>query len=68
YSYIWAAVLDADAYQSFRVSGLYNKEISDAFRKNILEKGGSEEAMEMYLKFKGNKPDIKSLLEKRGLH
>ena len=68
YSYIWAAVLDADAYQSFRVSGLYNKEISDAFRKNILEKGGSEEAMEMYLKFKGTKPDIKSLLEKRGLH
>ncbi|MEA4935223.1 MAG: M3 family metallopeptidase [Paludibacter sp.] len=67
YSYTWAEVLDADAYQAFVETGdIYNKEVATAFRKNILEKGDSEEAMTLYLKFRGKQPNPSALLVKRG--
>lgn len=67
YSYTWAEVLDADAYQAFVETGdIYNKEVATAFRKNILEKGDSEEAMKLYLKFRGKEPNPAALLVKRG--
>lgn len=67
-SYTWAAVLDADAYQAFKETGdIYNKEVATAFRKNILEKGDSEEPMKLYRTFRGADPNPDALLIKRGL-
>ena len=68
YSYIWSEVLDKDAFNAFVESGdLFNPELADSFRKNILSKGGTDEAMDMYLAFRGKKPDVDALLEARGL-
>lgn len=68
YSYIWAEVLDADAYQAFKETGdIFNKELAKKFRTCILEKGGSKDAMEMYVDFRGHEPTIDALLENRGL-
>lgn len=67
YSYIWAEVLDADAYELFKQKGIFDKSTAESFRKNILEKGGSEDPMEMYKKFRGAEPSIEPLLKKRGL-
>jgi len=68
YSYIWAEVLDTDAFNSFVVSGdLFNKQIATSFRKNILSKGGTIDAMIMYKNFRGQEPLIEPLLVKRGL-
>lgn len=68
YSYTWAEVLDADAYQSFVETGdIYNKERAESFRRNILEKGDSEEPMNLYRKFRGADPNPDALLKKRGL-
>jgi peptidyl-dipeptidase Dcp len=67
YSYIWAEVLDADAFQSFKEKGLFNKELANSFRKNLLERGCIDDAMAMFVKFKGREPKIDGLLEKRGL-
>ncbi|MCW3805391.1 M3 family metallopeptidase [Plebeiibacterium marinum] len=67
YAYIWAAILDSDAFDSFRKNGIFDKETATKFRKNILEKGGTEDAMEMYTKFKGAQPDENALLKDRGL-
>jgi len=60
-------VLDADAYESFKEKGLFNRELANSFRKNILERGSIEDAMTMYVKFKGREPKIDALLKKRGL-
>lgn len=68
YSYIWSGVLDTDAYQAFKETSLYNSEMADAFRKNILEKGGTKEPMELYTAFRGKEPSIAPLLKKRGLN
>lgn len=69
YSYIWAAVLDADAFQAFKEKGnLFDKELAASFRKNILEKGGSEEAMVLYKRYRGREPKVDALLAKRGLN
>jgi len=69
YSYIWSEVLDADAFAAFVESGdVYNQEIADRYRKYILSKGGTEDAMELYKKFRGKEPSIEPLLEKRGLN
>jgi peptidyl-dipeptidase Dcp len=69
YSYIWAAVLDADAFQAFKEKGnLFDSDIANSFRKNILEKGGSEEAMTLYIKFRGREPKVDALLARRGLN
>jgi peptidyl-dipeptidase Dcp len=67
YSYIWAAILDADAFEAFREHGLFDPETATAFRKNILERGGTEDPMVLYKNFRGADPDIKPLLKRRGL-
>jgi peptidyl-dipeptidase Dcp len=68
YSYTWAEVLDADAFQSFVETGdIYNQERATSFRKNILEKGDSEEPMTLYRMFRGKDPNPDALLKKRGL-
>jgi peptidyl-dipeptidase Dcp len=68
YSYLWAEVLDADAYMAFKETGdIFNRETANRFRKCILEKGGSKDAMQMYIEFRGKEPSIDALLEDRGL-
>ncbi len=68
YSYIWAEVLDSDAFQAFVESGdLFNQEYADKFRKFVLTPGGIDDAMDMYVNFRGKKPGIEPLLENRGL-
>jgi len=67
YSYIWAEVLDQDAFNAFLETSLFDRETATAFRENILEKGGSEDEMELYLKFRGKEPTIEPLLRGRGL-
>jgi len=67
YSYIWSEVLDADAFQMFKEKGLFDPATAASFRKNILEKGGTEDALEMYKRFRGREPSVEPLLERRGL-
>jgi peptidyl-dipeptidase Dcp len=67
YSYIWAEVLDADAFRAFEKRGLFDASTALSFRKNILEKGSSEEPKLLYQRFRGRDPAIEPLLEKRGL-
>jgi peptidyl-dipeptidase Dcp len=67
YSYIWAEVLDADAFQAFKETSLFDQKTAHAFRKYILAAGGSEEEMTSYKKFRGREPRIEPLLERRGL-
>lgn len=67
YSYIWSGVLDADAFEAFKETSLYDQETAQAFRTNILERGGTVEAMEMYKGFRGREPKIEALLRQRGL-
>ncbi|MBU1014270.1 MAG: M3 family metallopeptidase [Bacteroidetes bacterium] len=68
YSYTWAAVLDNDAYEAFTENGIFDKATADKFRKCILEKNGIENAMEMYVNFRGREPKIEPLLKNRGLN
>lgn len=68
YSYKWAEVLDADAFEFFQTSGIFNREVSKKFREYILEKGGTEHPMELYKKFRGQEPDVGALLRRAGLH
>ncbi len=67
YSYIWAEVLDADAFEAFKENGLFDQKTATAFRENVLSKGGTEEAMELYIKFRGKEPGVEPLLKRRGL-
>ncbi|WP_228724429.1 M3 family metallopeptidase [Spirosoma sp. KUDC1026] len=68
YSYKWSEVLDADAFEFFKENGgLTNKTAADSFRKNVLEKGGSERPMELYKKFRGREPSPKAMLRRSGL-
>ena len=67
YSYIWAEVLDSDAFQAFKEAGLFSKGLAMSFRKNILESGSTEDPMVLYKRFRGAPPKIDALLEKRGL-
>jgi peptidyl-dipeptidase Dcp len=67
YSYIWAEVLDADAFQAFKEKGLFDPATARSFRTNVLERGGSEDAMTLYVRFRGKEPSVEPLLEKRGL-
>jgi peptidyl-dipeptidase Dcp len=67
YSYIWSGVLDTDAFDQFKKTSLFNPSKADSFRKNVLEKGGTEEPMDLYKKFRGAEPSIEPLLKKRGL-
>ncbi len=67
YSYIWAAVLDSDAFQAFKEKGLFDKNTADSFKNNILSKGGSDEPMKLYLNFRGKQPSTEPLKRKKGL-
>jgi peptidyl-dipeptidase Dcp len=67
YSYIWSGVLDTDAFEAFKETTLFNADKAASFRKNILEKGGSADPMELYKRFRGREPITQPLLRKRGL-
>lgn len=68
YSYIWAEVLDADAFEAYKETGdIFNPEVASKFRKNVLTPGGIDDAMDMYKNFRGKEPGIEPLLKNRGL-
>lgn len=67
YSYIWSAVLDADAFEVFKQKGLFDPASATLFRKQILEKGGTEDPMLLYKNFRGAEPNVDPLLKRRGL-
>jgi len=67
YAYIWAEILDADAFEAFKQNGIFDPVTAKSFRKNILEKGGTEDPIKMYVNFRGQEPKIDALLERRGL-
>jgi peptidyl-dipeptidase Dcp len=66
YAYLWAEVLDKDAFEAFKENGVFDLETGMKFRKNILEKGGSEDPMELYKKFRGTEPNTDALMRGRG--
>ncbi len=68
YAYIWAEVLDADAFEAFKEHGIFDQTIARSFRDNILSRGGSDDAMTMYRRFRGADPSIEPLLNNRGLN
>jgi peptidyl-dipeptidase Dcp len=67
YGYKWAEVLDADAFSHFKETGIFNKETANSFRNNILEKGGTEKPLDLYIRFRGKEPSIDALLKRSGL-
>lgn len=67
YSYKWAEVLEADAFSLFEQKGIFNEEVARSFRDNVLSKGGTEKPMELYVRFRGHKPETRALIEKMGL-
>ncbi|WP_164109717.1 MULTISPECIES: M3 family metallopeptidase [Sphingobacterium] len=68
YAYIWAEVLDSDAYAAFKEKGLFDQATAESFRKNILERGGTGDPAELYRAFRGKDPDPVHLMKKRGLN
>lgn len=67
YSYKWAEVLDADAFSLFKQKGIFNREVAESFRENILSKGGTEHPMMLYKRFRGQEPTIDALLIRNGI-
>jgi peptidyl-dipeptidase Dcp len=67
YSYKWAEVLDADAFEYFKENGIFNREIATKFKENVLSKGGTEHPMELYMRFRGQEPTPDALLRRAGL-
>ena len=67
YSYKWAEVLDADAFAYFQEKGIFNKEVADKFKDNILSQGGTDQPMTLYKKFRGQEPKPEALLKRAGL-
>ncbi|MCH5221042.1 MAG: M3 family metallopeptidase [Muribaculaceae bacterium] len=67
YTYLWAEVLDTDGFELFKEKGIFDPETARKFKENILEKGGSEDPMELYVKFRGHEPSVDALLRNRGL-
>ena len=67
YGYLWAEVIDKDAFELFRQNGVWNKELAAKFKETFLEKGGSEDAMELFRSFRGQDPDTAPFLSGRGL-
>jgi peptidyl-dipeptidase Dcp len=67
YSYKWAEVLDADAFEYFLEKGIFNKEVATKFKENVLSRGGTEKPMDLYIKFRGKEPKPDALLKRAGL-
>ncbi len=67
YSYKWAEVLDADAFEAFKEHGVFDKETAMSFRENVLSRGGTEKPMDLYVRFRGREPDTAALLRRAGL-
>ena len=67
YSYKWAEVLDADAFSLFKEKGIFNQEVANSFRENVLSKGGTEHPMTLYKRFRGQEPGIDALLKRNGI-
>ena len=67
YSYKWAEVLEADAFSLFKEKGIFNREVAESFRKNILSKGSSEDEAVLYRNFRGHDPEPEALLRKLGI-
>ena len=67
YSYKWAEVLEADAFSLFEEKGVFNREVAASLRREILSKGGTEDAAEMYRRFRGRDPEPDALMRKLGL-
>ena len=67
YSYKWAEVLDADAFEYFTENGIFSKDVADKFKDNILSQGGTEHPMELYKRFRGKEPKPDALLRRAGL-
>ena len=67
YSYKWAEVLDADAFAVFKIHGIFDQSTAQSFRDNILSKGGTENPMVLYKRFKGGEPTIDALLKRNGI-
>lgn len=67
YSYKWAEVLDADAFEAFKEKSIFDKETATKFKQNILSKGGTEKPMDLYKKFRGKEPSVDALLKRAGL-
>lgn len=67
YSYKWAEVLDADAFSLFKEKGIFNEEVANSFRANVLSKGGTEHPMTLYKRFRGKEPGIDALLKRNGI-
>ncbi len=67
YSYKWAEVLDADAFEAFKENGIFDKETASRFKDNILSQGGTEKPMVLYKKFRGKEPSAEALLKRAGL-
>ncbi|MDE6555975.1 MAG: M3 family metallopeptidase, partial [Duncaniella sp.] len=67
YTYLWAEVLDTDGFELFKEKGIFDPETAKSFRENILEMGGSDDPMELYVRFRGHKPSVEPLLRNRGL-
>jgi len=68
YSYIWAEVLDADAFEAFKETSLFDQKTAESFRTNVLSAGGTEDPMTLYVRFRGVEPKIDALLKRRGLN
>lgn len=68
YTYLWAEVLDCDGFELFRERGVFDPETAASFKKNILEAGGSEDPMTLFVRFRGHKPTVEGLLRNRGLN
>jgi len=66
YSYIWSEVLDADAFQAFKETSLFDQATAKSFRENVLSKGGSEDAMALFKRFRGREPKVEPLLKRKG--
>ncbi len=67
YTYLWAEVLDADGFELFKEKGIFDPATAKSFKENVLEAGGSDDPMELYVKFRGKKPTPEALLRNRGL-
>lgn len=67
YTYLWAEVLDSDGFELFKEKGVFDPATAKSFKENVLEAGGSEDPMELYVKFRGHQPNVDALLRNRGL-